>query len=293
VENAWKRGILVVASGGNEGDASKTLADPASDPHVLAVGAMDDNGTVTSSDDTVPDWSTRGNTLRHVDVVAPGVSVLGLRDPGSTEDQANPQARVGDRFARASGTSQATAVVSGEAALILQQSPWMTPDQVKQAVMGTASGIASTLPIFGGSGLVNLRSILSNPLGAVLSTVNGLLGGLLSYGWGTGTGSLEAARGSAHVTDGTSSLTGEVDVFGRAWDGATWARQTSGRSVWVGGQWRSEQLTGNAWQGASWPTTAWAGSDWSGIDWTADYWSAQMWRAQMWRAQMWRSVDWN
>src|SRR5207237_1922272 len=31
VENAWKRGIVVVVAGGNDGDTSKTLADPASD----------------------------------------------------------------------------------------------------------------------------------------------------------------------------------------------------------------------------------------------------------------------
>ena len=48
-------------------------------------------------------------------------------------------------------------MVSGEVALILQQYPELTPDQVKQLMMTTASGILSTLPIFGGSGLVNLE----------------------------------------------------------------------------------------------------------------------------------------
>src|SRR3954447_12240478 len=112
VENAWKHGIVVVVSGGNEGDSTKTLANPASDPHVIAVGAMDDAGTATTSDDTVPSWSTHGTAARHVDVVAPGVSVLGLRVPGSEGDVMQPQAAVGTRFERGSGTSQAAAVVS-------------------------------------------------------------------------------------------------------------------------------------------------------------------------------------
>src|SRR3954464_3089629 len=117
VENAWQNGIVVVAAGGNEGDTTTNLANPASDPHVLAVGAMDSAGTVSTTDDTVPSWSTDGTQQRHVDLTAPGVSVLGLRVPGGTADSVNPQARVGDRFARASGTSMAAAVVSGEAAL--------------------------------------------------------------------------------------------------------------------------------------------------------------------------------
>jgi serine protease AprX len=293
VENAWKHGILVVVAGGNDGQADKTLANPALDPHLLAVGAMDDNGTVTSSDDTVPGWSTRGNTLRHVDVVAPGASVLGLRVPGGTADSDNPQARVGGRFAKASGTSQAAAVVSGEAALILQQSPWMTPDQVKQAVMGTASGIASTVPILGGNGLVDLRSILRNPLGAVLNTVTGLLGGLLQYGWGSGTGSLESARGDIHVVDGTSELAGERDVYGLPWNGSAWARATSGRSVWSYGTWRGEQLAGPSWLNGAWPTAAWSGTNWGGLSWSSDAWTARSWMGEDWTARSWMDAGWS
>src|SRR3954470_12864061 len=91
VENAWRNGIVVVVAGGNEGDTTRNLANPASDPHVLAVGAMDSAGTVTTADDTVPSWSTDGTTERHVDLTAPGVSVLGLRSPGSTADSENPK----------------------------------------------------------------------------------------------------------------------------------------------------------------------------------------------------------
>jgi serine protease AprX len=293
VENAWRNGILVVAAGGNDGEPNKTLANPAYSPHVLAVGAMDTAGTVDSSDDTVPQWSTRGTDQRHVDVVAPGVSVLGLRVPGGLADTENPQARVGDRFARASGTSQATAVVSGQAALMLQQNPGLTPDQVKQLMMSTASGIASTLPIFGGSGLVDLRAVLTNPVSALLRTVGGLLGSLLGPAWSTGGGSLEAARGSYHVSNGETELQGEVDIFGQAWSARSWTQQTSGRYVWQAGAWRGERLTGDAWQGRVWPTTTWASTDWAGASWTGDGWTAQTWRGSTWSAQTWRDEGWS
>jgi serine protease AprX len=293
VENAWKHGIVVVAAGGNDGQPGKTLADPAYDPHVLAVGAMDDAGTVDTSDDTVPQWSTRGTDARHVDVVAPGVSVLGLRVPGGLADTENPQARVGDRFARASGTSQATAVAAGEAALILQKYPGLTPDQVKQLMTTTASGILSTLPIYGGSGLVNLRAVLSNPLDALLKTVGGLLNSLFGPAWGSGTGSIEKARGSFHVSNGSSQLSGELDIFGAAWSGYGWARATAGGYAWDHGRWRGAAMTGDSWQNGAWPTTTWPRADWTGTGWTSDAWTAQTWRDGSWSAQTWRDEGWS
>src|SRR3954453_16355042 len=211
VENAWRNGIVVVVSGGNEGDSTHNLADPASDPHVLAVGAMDSAGTVTTADDTVPSWSTDGTVQRHVDLTAPGVSVLGLRSPGSTADVQNPGARVGSRFLRGSGTSQAAAVVSGEAALLLQAKPNLTPGQVKEILTGSANGLNNVSSLMEGSGTTDLRKALA----AVPKTV------VDRAPWGTGTGSLEQSRGSFHVVvgdawTGQTALQGEVDVFGQA-----------------------------------------------------------------------------
>jgi serine protease AprX len=293
VENAWRHGILVVTAGGNDGEATKTLANPARDAHVLAVGAMDDAGTVDPSDDTVPSWSTRGTTSRHVDVVAPGVSVLGARVPGGTADTAHPQARIGDRFAKASGTSQASAVVAGEAALLLQQAPSLTPDQVKALLMKSASSISSTLPIFGGSGLTDLRPVLPNPLGYLLKTVGSLVGSLFGSSWSSGTGSLEAARGSAHVSADDVVLTGERDVFGLPWNGSTWAQQTRGDQAWAQGSWRGETWTGAAWQDRAWPTATWDHGDWSGMSSSSNAWAAKTWMGSTWSAKTWMDADWS
>jgi serine protease AprX len=287
VENAWKHGIVVVVSGGNEGDSTKNLANPASDPFVLAVGAMNSAGTTATADDTVPSWSTKGTDARHVDVVAPGVSVLGLRNPDGYADVRNPQARVGDRFARASGTSQAAAVVSGEVALLLQQYPKLTPDQVKWLVTQSATGVAKSTTKMSGSGLIDVKKAQKLPkLKDVLSAV-------LPQAWGTGTGSLEASRGSSHVSDATTDLTGEVDVFGAAWNGAAWAKSTHDEKAWTDGKWRNQAMTGAKWSGTTWPTTRWTGSDWTGVSYASEQWSARTWRDESWAARTWRDESWS
>ena len=90
VENAWRKGIVVVVSGGNDGTSFQSLANPAQDPPVIAVGAEDPVGTEQPLDDTVPGFSDRGTALRHVDVVAPGRARAGsaraqqLRGSGSS-----------------------------------------------------------------------------------------------------------------------------------------------------------------------------------------------------------------
>src|SRR3954452_802747 len=304
VEQAWKHGIVVVASGGNEGDSTHNLANPASDPHVLAVGAMNSAGTVSTADDSVPSWSTDGTAQRHVDLTAPGVSVLGLRSPGSTADRQNPSARVGDRFLRGSGTSQAAAVVSGEAALLLQAKPDLTPDQVKQVLTGSANGLNNVSALMEGAGTTDLRKALKTVPKEIVDTKP----------WGTGLGSLERSRGSFRVVvddPATGEVTplGEVDVFGQGWNAPEWARKSRERKNWHDGESLGVTLTSGGWKdtGASkksWSAATWsytsdattASGEWSARMWRDGAWSARMWRDSAWSARMWRggfsSVGW-
>jgi subtilisin family serine protease len=94
-------------------------------------------------DDTVPGFANRGTATRHVDIVAPGVHILGLRVPNGVVDQGYPSARVGARFFRGSGTSQSTAVVSGAAALMFQRYPGLTPQQAKMLLGYGAQRLAA------------------------------------------------------------------------------------------------------------------------------------------------------
>ena len=55
-------GITVVVSAGNEGPQARTITSPGSDPYVITVGGIDDNGTATTADDALASWSSRGVT---------------------------------------------------------------------------------------------------------------------------------------------------------------------------------------------------------------------------------------
>jgi serine protease AprX len=294
VENAWKKGIVVVAAGGNDGRSTKSLAMPARDPYVLSVGAVDTHATVTTADDDVPHFASRGTNRRHVDTVAPGVSVLGLRVANGYADERNPLARVGTRFAKASGTSQSAAVTSGVVALLLQRSPALTPDQVKKLLTSTADGVELEKQIFRGKGVPAVRNAQNAKVDPTYKQS--------SKHWGDGTGSIESARGGSHVHDGVAPISGEVDIFGNPWDGAAWAAATADDTVWEGGKWRGIQLTGDGfdgrvwksatWTSGSWSGRLWAGSDWSGRLWANGSWSGRLWANGGWSGRLWADAGW-
>jgi serine protease AprX len=274
VEVAWHKGIFVVVSAGNRGYGSPKLNNPASDPYVLAVGASDPNSTDKLDNDTVPSWSSHGDATRGVDLVAPGKSIVSLRVPGSAIDATAPQGRVGQRYLRGSGTSQAAAVVSGAAALLLQQRPALTPDQLKALLVSTAKPLKQATAAEEGAGVLAIEPARAAKTPAAATQ---------SWPTAVGTGSLELARGSAHVTgaDG-ATLTGEQDVFGDAWDGRMW----SGR-MWSGDSWTADAWLGRMWSGRMWSGDSWTGRMWSGRMWSGDSWSGRMWSGNTWSSVQW------
>jgi serine protease AprX len=250
---------------------------------VLAVGADDPNGTDGVDNDTVPAFAQRGTLARHVDLIAPGVHVLGLRDPNSRIDQANPSAVVGGRFFRGSGTSQSAAVVSGLAALYVQRYPNATPDQVKRALMLSATVPNAVKATNGGEGVPDIAKAIQAAKPTWAQTPTGA----------TGTGSLEASRGSAHVNDGTTDLTGEQDIFGHAWDGASWAAATSAGTAWNGGDWNGNTWSGNNWSGNNWSGNTWTGNTWSGNTWSGNTWTGNTWTGNTWTGNTWSGNTWS
>jgi serine protease AprX len=141
VEILWFNKVVVVVSAGNLG--KNALYPPANDPFVITVGATDDRGTGSITDDVVASYSGSGNTTDSIskpDLVAPGTNIVGLMaNPNSVLALAHPANVVNGIYFRMSGTSMAAPMVSGAAALLLQSEPGLTPDQVKYRLMATAN----------------------------------------------------------------------------------------------------------------------------------------------------------
>lgn len=123
VEQAVRRcldaGILIVAPTGNEG--GKMFRSPASQPGVLAVGAMGDDGAPI-------DFSNFGGVVQEQGVLAPGENMFGARPGGGTW--------------RRKGTSCAAPIVTGVASLLMslqvQRGEKPSAASVRRAILDTA-----------------------------------------------------------------------------------------------------------------------------------------------------------
>jgi cyanobactin maturation PatA/PatG family protease len=111
--------VLIVAAAGNDGCAC--LHVPAALPAVLAVGAMDDQ-------DKPMDFSNWGENYQAQGILAPGKNILGAKPGGGT--------------VRLSGTSFATPIATGVAALLLswqvQRGEAPDPQKVREAILTAA-----------------------------------------------------------------------------------------------------------------------------------------------------------
>ena len=113
VAGAWRAGLMIVASAGN--DSKRGVVDfPARSGHSIAVGALDRRGRVASFT----------NRSRDIDVYAPGERIYSCWPRG--------------RHREMSGTSMATSHVTGAIALLLAYRPGLTPAQILKLVRTSA-----------------------------------------------------------------------------------------------------------------------------------------------------------
>jgi len=179
-EILWFNGIVVVASAGNNANTGvQTInAAPANDPFIITVGAADEKATTAISDDVVASFSAYGVTRDGVakpDIIAPGTNIWSVLSKSSewasiAPDRVSPD---GEYF-RISGTSMAAPMVAGTAALLLQDEPNLTPDQVKYRLIMSGRNVAGAdgnYPYLSAYAAVTGNSSQSDNTGIPVSTL--------------------------------------------------------------------------------------------------------------------------
>lgn len=244
VEAAWASGIVVVGASGNDGEGR--VSSPGNDPWIVTVGASDTHGTADAADDTVAAFSGREQFRRYAkpDVVAPGVSVVSLRAPGSTVDSTHPEGRVGDTYFRGSGTSMASALVAGGLATLARQHPEATPDELKGALLD---------------------------------------GGAVIDGGSAVAVSLEGAGDAEPRDDWWQRYPIAFDGLGRGLrDRMPWTATRWTATRWTATRWTATRWTATRWTATRWTDDSWAATRWTATRWTATRWTSASWNSVDW-----------
>ncbi|MDH7515800.1 MAG: S8 family serine peptidase [Bacteroidota bacterium] len=149
---AARLGIVVCTAMGNEGNVEGSIIAPADADSIVSVGAITMANTLAPFSSIGP--TNDGRTKP--DVVAPGVAVLCATKNADTT------------YARASGTSLATPLAAGSAALVRSARPELTPLQVRDALRNTADRASSPGNLFGWGKIDAWAALLYH--GMVIST---------------------------------------------------------------------------------------------------------------------------
>src|SRR4051794_33508835 len=229
VEKLWLSGVVVVAAAGNYGtpnQASGVLYAPGNDPFVITVGAVDLNNTPSTTDDFLAPWSAYGATpdgFAKPDLVAPGRYMAGpVPELGSMKAKGEDRSK-GTGYMWMSGTSFSAPVVSGAAATLLALHPAWTPDQVKGALMGSASRVSTTTGTGAGEVSAAAAAAVTNPVNP-----NAGLGKFLIPGpWGTSTPVMDTASWSSAA---------QSNAF---WSSASWSSASWSSASWSSASWSS------------------------------------------------------
>jgi subtilisin family serine protease len=127
------KGCVLVAAAGNAADSGEPVEFPASLPFVLGVGATNLKDRAQVKIDKTSPWVSKCGP--EVDIGAPGVNNYTCTIPDPDEDENDLY------FDLFSGTSAATPLVAGAAALVLSANPGLTEAEVRSVLCATADKV--------------------------------------------------------------------------------------------------------------------------------------------------------
>ena len=148
---AIENNLIVVAAVGNSGPLKNTILSPATSRYVISVGALDDKRTPELNDDDIAEFSSRGPTIDKIkkpDLIAPGVNITSLSNSNLSG------------YTSLSGTSMSAPMVSGAAALLLNENPNYNHYDIKRKLVSACSRIKASA-YEQGAGVLDINRIFS------------------------------------------------------------------------------------------------------------------------------------
>jgi serine protease AprX len=264
VEKLWLSGVVVVAASGNYGTAGKPSGvnfAPGNDPFVITVGASDIGTSVKAGDDTVAPWSAYGYTpdgFSKPDIGAPGRYMVGPVPIGSVLTQIKSENVVSPGYMQLSGTSFAAPVVSAAAAMMVAKHPDWSPDQIKGALMVTATPELGTAP--GSLGVGDVDFAKQRTYAKTPPNPNA---GLNTF--------VRTALDGTRVFD--PSAWQAAALANKAWNAVAWSDAAWSDAAWSSVAWSSVAWADVAWASAAWGTVAWSDAAWSDAAWADVAWA--------------------
>jgi subtilisin family serine protease len=195
-------GVLFVISAGNLGPGASTVATPGAADAALTVGAVDRMASFSSR------GPRRGDAAPKPEITAPGVGIVAARAAGT---HLGPD--VGEHHTMLNGTSMAAPHVAGAAALLAQAHPGWRAEELKSALVGSATDVGAS-GFAQGAGRLDAARAFRQAVRAEPAAVS-----FGSFPWPQG-GAPPALRTITYRNDGTAPLELALSVGARDLVGA-------------------------------------------------------------------------
>lgn len=145
VNNLWKNGITVIAASGNNIDKNLKVTIPGINPRIITVGSYEDfciKKKFGSHSFIYYEKSFLSSlkTFSKPDILAPGENIISVMSPDFDFSQKGREdfKSIDNNYIEMTGSSMATPIVSGAAALLIEKEPNITPEQIKKRIIETS-----------------------------------------------------------------------------------------------------------------------------------------------------------